>query len=72
MTETNLSSFALGMVITYDEYGGIDVQIKEGNYKAEQSVTFREVIGEYDDSEWGVETYTEDRGEWVSIYLEKP
>ena len=72
VTETNLSSFALGMVITYDEYGGIDVQIKEGNYKAEQSVTFREVIGEYDDSEWGVATYTEDTGEWVSIYLEKP
>lgn len=72
VTETNLSSFALGMVITYDEYGGIDVQIKEGKYKAEQSVTFREVISEYDASEWGVETYTEDTGEWESVYLEKP
>ncbi len=72
VTESNLSSFALGMVITYDEYGEIDVQIKEGKYKSEQSVAFREVISEYDDTDWGIESYVEDTGEWETIELEKP
>ena len=72
VTENNLSSFALGMVITYDEYGEIDVQIKEGEFKSEQSVAFREVISEYEASEWGIESYVEETGEWETIQLEKP
>ena len=46
--ENNLSSFALGMVISYDKYGEIDVRIKEGEYKTEQNVAFREVISRYE------------------------
>ncbi|MEZ3486246.1 MAG: sensor histidine kinase [Lachnospiraceae bacterium] len=70
--ESNLSSFALGMVVTYDEHGNIDVQIEEGEYKAEQSITFRELINEYDDSEWDVEAYNEETDEWETLHLEKP
>lgn len=70
--ENNLSSFALGMVITYDEYGNIDVQIEEGEYKAEQSIAFREIISEYDDSDWAVDIFNEETGEWETIRLEKP
>lgn len=69
--ENNLSSFALGMVITYDEYGNIDVQIEEGEYKAEQSIAFREIISEYD-SDWAVDIFNEETGEWETIRLEKP
>ena len=59
VSESNLSSFALGIVITYDKYGDIDVQIKEGEYKAEQSVAFREVINGYDNTDWKTEVYVE-------------
>ena len=62
--ENNLSSFALGMVISYDKYGEIDVRIKEGEYKTEQSVAFREVISRYDDSDWEMEIYDEETEEW--------
>ena len=72
VSENNLSSFALGMVITYDKYGDIDVRIKEGEYKAEQSVAFREVISEYDASDWGIESYVDETQEWETILLEKP
>jgi len=72
VSENNLSSFALGMVITYDKYGDIDVRIKEGEYKAEQSVAFREVISEYDTSDWGIESYVAETEEWETILLEKP
>ncbi len=72
VSESNLSSFAFGLVITYDEYGGIDVRIKEGEYKAEQSVTFREVINEYDISDWGIESYNAETEEWETINLRKP
>ncbi len=70
--ENNLSSFALGMVISYDKYGEIDVRIKEGEYKTEQSVAFREVISRYDDSNWEVERYDEETEEWETIRLEQP
>lgn len=83
VSESNLSSFALGIVITYDKYGDIDVQIKEGEYKTEQSVAFREVINEYDNSGWETEVYMEVEdtfyggeeayeGEVETIRLEKP
>lgn len=70
--ENNLSSFALGMVISYDKYGEIDVRIKEGEYKTEQSVAFREVISRYDDSDWEIESYDEEAEEWEMIRLEQP
>ena len=70
--ENNLSSFALGMVISYDKYGEIDVRIKEGEYKTEQSVAFREVISRYDDSDWEMEIYDEETEEWETIRLEQP
>ena len=70
--ENNLSSFALGMTVAYDEYGEIDVQIKGGDFKAEQSVVFREVISKYSVSDWGVESYVEETGEWETVFLEKP
>ncbi|MCI8782939.1 MAG: sensor histidine kinase [Dorea sp.] len=84
VSESNLSSFALGIVITYDKYGDIDVQIKEGEYKAEQSVAFREVINGYDNTDWKTtEVYVEVEdtfyggeeayeGEVETIRLEKP
>ncbi len=72
VTENNLSSFAVGIVIAYDKYGEPDVQIKSGEFKSEQSVTFRELINEYDDSDWDVERYNEDYEEWETIHLEKP
>ncbi len=72
VSENNLSSFALGMVITYDKYGDIDVRSKVGEYKAEQSVAFREVISEYDTSDWGIESYVAETEEWETILLEKP
>ena len=72
VTEGNLSSFALGIVITYDRYGEPDVQIKAGEYKSEQSVAFREVINEYDITECVVETYDEDEEVWENVSLEKP
>lgn len=82
VSESNLSSFALGIVITYDKYGDIDVRIKEGEYKAEQSVAFREVINGYDDSDWETEynlevedTYGDEavyEGEVETIRLQKP
>jgi len=72
VTENNLSSFALGMVITYDEYGEVDVQIKEGEYKSEQSVTFREVISQYEASDWEVEIYNGETEEWETLKLLSP
>lgn len=72
VTENNLSSFAFGMVISYDKYGEPDIQIKAGEYKAEQSVAFREVISSYEDSDWEVESFDEETGEWKTLRLEKP
>ncbi len=72
VTENNLSSFAVGIVISYDEYGEPDVRIEAGEYKSEQSVAFREVISGYDDSDWEVESYNEETEEWETFCLEKP
>lgn len=75
VSESNLSSFALGMVITYDKYGDIDVRIKEGEYRSEQSVAFREVISGYDNSDWETEYYVENEdgeAEYEEIRLKKP
>lgn len=72
VTENNLSSFAFGMVISYNKYGEPDIQIKAGEYKAEQSVAFREVISSYEDSDWEVESFDEETGEWKTLRLEKP
>ena len=67
-----MSSYELGMKITYDEYGNPDVRILAGDYKSEQSVAMREIINDYDDSDWEVENYNEEKDEWETIRLEKP
>lgn len=72
LTENNMSSYELGMKVTYDEYGNPDVRILAGDYKSEQSVAMREIINEYDDSDWEVESYNEEKGDWETIRLEKP
>lgn len=72
LTENNMSSYELGMKITYDEYGNPDVRILAGDYKSEQSVAMREIINDYDDSDWEVENYNEEKDEWETIRLEKP
>lgn len=72
LTENNMSSYELGMKITYDEYGNPDVRILAGDYKSEQSVAMREIINEYDDSDWEVESYNEEKDDWETVRLEKP
>ena len=72
LTENNMSSYELGMKITYDKYGNPDVRILAGDYKSEQSVAMREIINDYDDSDWEVENYNEEKDEWETIRLEKP
>lgn len=72
LTEKNMSSYELGMAVTYDEYGNPDVRIEAGKYKSEQSVAMREVINEYDSSNLEMETYDGNAEEWETVCLEKP
>lgn len=72
LTEDSISSYELGLKVTYDEYGNPDVRILAGDYKSEQSVAMREVISEYDDSDWEIESYIEEEEEWETVCLEKP
>ena len=72
LTEKDMSSYELGMAVTYDEYGNPDVRIEAGKYKSEQSVTMREVISAYDNSNWEIETYDVDAESWEPLGLEKP
>ena len=52
LTDKTLSSYALGIVITYDKNGTIDAKIAKGEYKEDQSIEMRKVIGNMDDSEY--------------------
>ena len=52
LTYKTLSSYALGIVITYDKNGTIDAKIAKGEYKEDQSIEMRKVIGNMDDSEY--------------------
>lgn len=72
LTENDMSSYGLGIAITYNEYGEPDVRIKAGQYRSEQSVTMREIINKYDISDREVEYYDEDSNEWGTMCLEKP
>lgn len=72
LTEKNMSSYGLGMAVTYDKYGSPDVRIIKGEYKAEQSIAMREAISEYDTSDWEIEIYDENSEYWKTVCLEKP
>ena len=48
LTDKTLSSYALGIVITYDKNGTIDAKIAKGEYKEDQSIEMRKVIGNMD------------------------
>ena len=52
LTDKTLSSYALGIVITYDKNGTIDAKIAKGEYKEDQSIELRKVIGNMDDSKY--------------------
>ena len=44
LTDKTLSSYALGIVITYDKNGTIDAKIAKGEYKEDQSIELRKAI----------------------------
>ena len=47
LTERNMSEYAVGMIITYDENGVPTVVLKQGKYLAEQSRVLRSAIGNF-------------------------
>ena len=49
LTERNVSEYAIGMVMAYDENGVPSVELKQGDYFAEQSRALRQAISDYTD-----------------------
>lgn len=72
VTENNLSDFALGIVVEYDENGNPDARIEQSLYKADQSVELRKIINEYDDQQWEREIYNEGEETWETYAAEIP
>ena len=54
LSENNLNSYAIGMIVTYDKYGTPEVVIKKSDYKKEQTTYLREILNHFDENheEW--------------------
>ncbi|MGN1377826.1 MAG: sensor histidine kinase [Dorea sp.] len=54
LSENKLSSYAIGMIITYDENGTPEVTIRQSDYKKEQTTYLREILNRFDENheEW--------------------
>lgn len=72
VTESNLSDFAIGIVVEYDAYGNPDARIEQSKSKAEQSIELRKIISDYDEQYWECEIYNEGEETWETYTLEKP
>lgn len=51
LTKQNIDSYALGLVVTYDENGNPDIERIYGEYGEEQSVALRRIFGD-SEGEW--------------------
>lgn len=56
LTRQNIASYALGLIVTYDENGNPDIERIYGEYEEEQSVALRRIFGN-SEHEW--EQFTE-------------